>query len=256
MQSCNYQSLRARRFALGIIVLFGSCLSVETSQRGDVLNKSRQCIIVITDSWNATHGVLQRFERGAENVWHRVSGEVPIITGRAGLGWGRGEVDPQNLTGPTKREGDGKAPAGVFQLGTACGFGHKPRSIKLPYLRLSKNTLAIDDPASRYYNQIVDVTKVAKPDWHSVEKPVPTDIRYKWSIVVVHNMPPVAGKGSCVFLHLWKDQSTPTSGCTAMSEDDLLTLFGWLDPAARPLLVQLPRSIYNRVRRDWELPQL
>jgi D-alanyl-D-alanine dipeptidase len=102
----------------------------------------------------------------------------------------------------------------------------------------------------------VDTSKVADKDWRTAEKPVLADIRYKWGVMVEHNVPPVPGKGSCIFLHIWKNSSTATSGCTAMSEKNFLRMFAWLNPQQNPLLVQLPRPIYNELRRKWALPDL
>jgi D-alanyl-D-alanine dipeptidase len=31
-------------------------------------------------------------------------------------------------------------------------------------------------------------------------------------------------------------------------------VLGWLDPAKKPLLVQLPESEYQRLKKKWKLP--
>lgn len=64
---------------------------------------------------------------------------------------------------------------------------------------------------------------------------------------------PVAGAGSCIFLHVWKP-GQPTAGCTAMAQPDLEALLLWLDPARQPLLVQLTTGNYATLRREWGLP--
>jgi zinc D-Ala-D-Ala dipeptidase len=217
---------------------------------------SGQCIVVITESWTADHGVLRWFERTSDSQWEQRGGPAPVVVGRAGLAWGRGEMNSNGLAGPIKREGDDKAPAGVFRLGTAFGYPAKPIPTRLPYLALSNNIVAVDDPHSRFYNRLVNLTQINHPDWKSAEKMILSDQRYKWGIVVLHNEPPKSGAGSCIFLHVWLNSSTPTSGCTAMPEEDLRRLIGWLDPAKAPLLVQLPRSIYRERRGQWGLPKL
>ena len=126
----------------------------------------------------------------------------------------------------------------------------------MPYLGLTKNTLAVDDPASPYYNQLVDQSKIKDRDWRSAEKMILADDRYKWGVVVQHNFPPKPGFGSCIFLHVWKTPTTLTTGCTAMSEQDLLDIIRWLDPAQRPLLVQMPRPVYQKLRVKYDLPTL
>ena len=63
------------------------------------------------------------------------------------------------------------------------------------------------------------------------EKMLRDDGLYKWGVFVEHNPAAAPGAGSCIFLHIWKDSTTPTTGCTAMAEKDLVKLLRWLDPA-------------------------
>ena len=224
----------------------------------DQIRNSRQCIVVITDSWTASSGTALWFDRVTGSPWQGRGGPVPVLLGRAGLAWGRGELDKSRRTGPLKREGDDKAPAGVFRLGTTFGYAANGKSLhsKMPYLALTKNIVAVDDPASRYYNQLIDKSRLTKVDWHSAENMILADNRYKWGVTVLHNVPPAPGAGSSIFIHVWKDSATATSGCTAMAEENLLRLLAWLDPAKAPLLVQLPRPIYNELHLQLGLPDI
>jgi L,D-peptidoglycan transpeptidase YkuD (ErfK/YbiS/YcfS/YnhG family) len=64
------------------------------------------------------------------------------------------------------------------------------------------------------------------------------DNLYKYGIVVEYNMNPVIkGHGSAIFFHLWRGNEKPTEGCVALSEEDLVTILRWLNPASRPLVV-------------------
>jgi L,D-peptidoglycan transpeptidase YkuD (ErfK/YbiS/YcfS/YnhG family) len=119
----------------------------------------------------------------------------------------------------------------------------------------------VDDPASLHYNRIVDRASVA-PDWKSSEHMRNAGEAYVWGVVVDHNATvpggtsqPVPGSGSCVFLHIWEGTGRGTTGCTAMAEANLETLLTWLDPARRPLLVQLPEPVYARLEHAWRLPR-
>ena len=211
--------------------------------------------MVVSDSWSATNGTLAWFER-TNGSWTKRGGPVPALLGRAGMAWGRGEANITGLVGPQKREGDDKAPAGVFRLGTAFGYAADPPETKMPYEPLTKNIVAVDDPQSRYYNQLVDATKVHDIDWRTAENMILTDNRYRWGVVVLHNFSAVPDAGSCIFLHCWKDPSTATSGCTAIAEENLMKLLRWLDPKQNPRLIQLPRSPYNELRLKWDFPEL
>jgi D-alanyl-D-alanine dipeptidase len=235
------------------VILLASELGA-AADHPDPLAHSMQCIVVITDSWTASHGALHTFERSSGSGWEQHGQQKSVVVGRAGLAWGRGDVDTSRLLGPIKREGDDKAPAGIFRLGTAFGYAAHPMATKVPYLHLSKQIVAVDDANSRYYNRLIDVTTVPHPDWRSAENMMLPDDRYKWGVSVSHNHDAVPGAGSCIFLHVWKDQSTATSGCTAMPEPVMISLLQWLDPAKQPRLVQLPRSIYNELRPKWRLP--
>jgi D-alanyl-D-alanine dipeptidase len=195
-----------------------------------------------------------RTEKAAD--WMEHGPGFAVVAGKNGLGQGRGVVRLPFANAPAKKEGDNRAPAGIFRLSSA--FGYAPaRSatwIKLPYLALSRQIEGIDDVNSRYYNKLVDRSKVATVDWHSSEKMRRDDILYKWGVVVDHNPLATRGAGSCIFLHIWKSPTSPTVGCTAMPERELVKLLRWLDPAHHPILVQMPRSVYRSIRTKYGLP--
>ncbi len=213
-----------------------------------------QCLVVTTASWTATEGSLAAFERDTQGLWHRRGNAVPLRTGKAGLAWGAGLLPDPALPGPHKVERDNRAPAGVFRLGSVFGYAPEKPLTKMRYLPLSHNILGIDDAHSRYYNQLVDTSRTPHPDWRSAENMILADDRYKWGIVVEHNVPPKPGAGSCIFLHVWKNSQTATTGCTALPESALLDIIRWLDPARHPLLIQLPVPAYEKLRARWSLP--
>jgi L,D-peptidoglycan transpeptidase YkuD (ErfK/YbiS/YcfS/YnhG family) len=221
------------------------------------LSDSRQCVVVVASGWNSTTGILRAFERG-RGGWEMRDEPVPVVLGKHGLGWGIGLTDLKKDSGPKKREGDNRVPAGIFLLGPA--FGYAPASsarwIKLRYVALTAETEGVDDPRSRYYNQVVDRSKVAQVDWHSSEKMRRADDLYKWGLVVAHNPAATPGAGSCIFMHIWKNSSAATVGCTAMAEQNLVRLLRWLDPTARPVLVQMPQPEYEENRAEFGLPPL
>ncbi len=67
-----------------------------------------------------------------------------------------------------------------------------------------------------------------------------SSIEYKYGIVVEHNREAKPMGGSCIFIHIKRDDSG-TSGCTAMGEDKILDILRWLREESTPLLIQLPR---------------
>src|SRR5579871_1777988 len=179
-----------------------------------------------------------------------IGNAIPVSLGRSGLGWGEG-LHPAQSSGPVKKEGDGRSPAGIFRMGTA--FGYRPLDGKWPYRVLTPDTECVDDAQSKRYNRLVD-RSTEKVDWKSSEKMLRSDDLYRIGIVVLHNDQPIPGKGSCIFLHIRATPESATVGCTAMEPNHIETILKWLDPAKRPILVQLPKAEYQRLKKEWELP--
>jgi len=182
----------------------------------------------------------------------------PRCGGQEGLGWGAGvaaEAGRRAANDPVKKEGDGKSPAGIFRLSTIFGYAaQEPPGWKMPYLNLTPSVECVDDARSKFYTRVLDRASVA-PDWNSSEQMLRPDGEYRWGLVVDHNAEPVtAGAGSCIFLHIWLGPGVGTTGCTAMAQEQLEGLLARLDPARNPLLVQLPRPQYKKLRRRWKLP--
>lgn len=217
-----------------------------------------QAVVSLTADWDSTAAVLQRYERaGARAPWRAVGAPWRAAVGRTGLAWGRG-LAASHGPGPEKREGDGKAPAGIFRLGPAFGYAQADslRWIRLPYVHSLPSVKCVDDAKSRYYNRgLVDQDTVASPDWSSHEEMRLTGDVYRLGIWVSHNdAPPVPGGGSCIFMHIWKAPDVPTVGCTAMDGGEMEVLLRWLDPRARPVLVQAPRTAYPALAATLRLP--
>ena len=214
-----------------------------------------QLVLVVTPAWDSTAGVLRRFVRDdAGSAWRRVGRGVPIVVGVSGLAWGIDALG--KASDPHKREGDGRAPAGVFPLDSAFGFA--PASavpwVRLPYLPLTAGSECVDDTTSVHYNTVVDRATVAPVDWSSAERMRQIG-QYQLGVMVGYNTRPIRpGYGSCIFLHIWGGAGSSTAGCTAFPRADVETLLRWLDPARRPVLVQLPAAEYARLRARWRLP--
>jgi D-alanyl-D-alanine dipeptidase len=211
-------------------------------------------VVVTTANFAAKAGTLARYERDdASDSWRRIGEEIPVVVGRSGMGWGRG-LHPAQSGGPSKREGDGRAPAGVFRLSGTFGYAESAPG-RLPYTPLTDTVECVDDPRSKRYNVIVDTSGITNPDWSSFEKMRRDDDLYRLGVVVDHNaFPATAGAGSCVFLHVWRGPQDGTAGCTAMDAEAMAQVAGWLDARARPVLVQLPAHEYDRLREAWRLP--
>jgi D-alanyl-D-alanine dipeptidase len=216
-------------------------------------------IVVITRDWDAVPGSMRRFERdGVRAAWRPVGADVPVVVGAAGLGWGDGlhGMGSPGEVGPVKHEGDNKSPAGVFRLTST--FGYAPKDslawLEMPYTRATDEYKCVDDMHSVHYNEML-MSNRSSMDWHSAEDMHRPDSLYRLGVVVEHNANGrEVGGGSCIFLHIWPGAAGNTSGCTAFSSAAMLEVLAWLDPDALPILVQLPRGEYDRLRGAWALP--
>lgn len=242
MLACNEPTNKSTTKDRPISSLFDSC---------------EQLVIVQTKNDTTHIGTLRKYIR-KNGKWMVYEQAHPVTLGRTGLAWGDGIHDQSLVTGYTKKEGDGKSPAGVFRFGAAFGYA-TPNKLTNPipsgYLPITEVTQCIEDSNSKYYNQIIDNTKVKK-DWEAADFMRRKDDLYKWGIFVEHNLPAKASAGSCIFFHLWRANDKPTAGCTAMTEDHILSLIKWIDPQKNPLLVQLVEKDYPRFQEYYALPEL
>jgi D-alanyl-D-alanine dipeptidase len=218
--------------------------------------ESLQAVVVSAKKWDSTTGTAALFERAnAKAGWKRVGDKFPVLLGRSGMAWAQDSA-PERAS-EFKKEGDGRSPAGLFPITFAFGTSSKPEQLALPYIMVVRDTECVDDPRSGHYNKLVERMKVGNFDWKSSEKMLETPEEYGLGAFVAYNTYPViAGNGSCIFLHVWKDAATPTSGCTAMERRNIERVVSWLDNSKTPYLVQLPESELKRYRKAWNLPKL
>ena len=184
------------------------------------LGESTQLIFVTNRNSSSSLVTIHAVER-ENDVWHLI---FPAFKGSIGE-MGFASVDH-------KREGDGKSPSGIFPLGMA--FGYDPSvETRLPYRQTTEDDFWVDDVNSDDYNQWVK----GEPSAASWEKMRRDDDRYRYGVVIEYNMHPIVkGKGSAIFLHVWKPGGS-TLGCVSMSEEMILNVLGWLDPAQKPLII-------------------
>lgn len=246
-----------------LLTLLASACSHQVSRNGATSwAGTQQLVLVTTPSWEATTGNLRRYARNGGG-WKQIGASTPVVIGRTGSAWGLG-LHPAQASGPIKKEGDGRAPAGVFRIGEAFGYTDSARTA-LPYLPMQASHYCMDVPASPLYNRIVDARVVGESAVQGSTEPMRLDIhnkgdqRYKWGFVIQHNIPvdggqAVHGAGSCIFAHLWKTAASTTAGCTAMDEPAMRDLLAWLRADADPVFVLLPQAEYRRVQVAWNLP--
>ena len=234
---------------LGLCACAGRPVPAGTAESG-------QLVLVLAGDLGSTTGELRTYGR-AGGAWKLESGPVFVNLGKKGLAWGAGLHGANPAGAPEKREGDGKAPVGLFAIGE--GFAYDPAEVgaaRLPVLLADADLLCVDDVKSAHYNAILRASQVKK-DWDSVEDMRRKDEAYRYGALVRHNMDPAApGGGSCIFLHVWLGRGVPSSGCTNMAPEHMLGLLRWLDPGKGPVMVLLPVDEYARLKTAWGLPRV
>jgi zinc D-Ala-D-Ala dipeptidase len=239
-----------RLLTLLILLIFSNAIIAQGQKTlGD---NALQAVVVTTKSWSAVQGNTQLFERKSlKTAWKLVGKSFPIVVGKNGLGWSDASYPTKGS--PFKREGDGKSPAGIFSLTAA--FGSSEQKVNLPFTQLAESTECVDDSKSKQYNLIVDNKKVAV-DWNSSEKMLSVGKQYDLGVFVAHNSEQKQLGGSCIFLHIWANNSTGTAGCTAMERTNIKRIFNWIDANKKPVLIQMTQDWYQDYQIMWNLPKL
>lgn len=121
-----------------------------------------------------------------------------------------------------KREGDGATPIGRFVLRELLFRRDRvaPPVTGLPSRIIDVDAGWSDDPADPAYNR-----QIQRPYRYSHESLYREDGLYDLIAPLGYNdEPPVAGLGSAIFLHVARDDYSPTEGCVALARSDLLII--------------------------------
>jgi L,D-peptidoglycan transpeptidase YkuD (ErfK/YbiS/YcfS/YnhG family) len=147
------------------------------------------------------------------------------------VGWGG--------IGEKRREGDGITPAGRHRIEAVLrrpdrvwnAYGKRMESILRPFRSgiVSLRDGWSDDPADPDYNR-----RVRRPHRFGHEALRRADRMYDLVAVTDWNRhPPVKGRGSAIFLHVWRRPRHPTAGCIAFRRADLAWILARWTPRDR-----------------------
>ncbi len=202
------------------------------------LTKTNQVIFVKTPSVNSVEGEMFLYQRKNLSGQWKLIDSFAVVVGKNGLAKAAGAKIPLNNIMPTKHEGDGKSPAGIFPLGKVFSY-HDVKNLKMPFVQVDSNFYCVDDAASVYYNTLIR-QDTAHQNFNSFEYMRRHDSLYEFGVWVLHNSNPVVdGDGSCIFLHVWRNSNSGTTGCTAMQRENIIRLIHWLDKKKNPVLLQI-----------------
>ncbi len=223
-------------------------------------NDCTQVVMGISKNWNSSDASITLYEKKGDQ-WVIAIKTWPARLGKNGLAWGRGLHPRIKSSGPTKVEGDWRAPAGIFKIGGAYGYAaeieHHPQ---LPYRQITPKDLWVEDSSSPHYNQHMILKDLPDTVWQRKAQMRQNDHAHSLKLYIGHNDAILGGKpiperGSAIFFHIWREAGDrPTAGCTTMSEKMLHKLIARIDPKQKPVYVLLPESEYEHLKKSWRLP--
>jgi L,D-peptidoglycan transpeptidase YkuD (ErfK/YbiS/YcfS/YnhG family) len=239
-----------------LLLLFLSAFSL----LAEVPRNCDQALVGVADDWNSSKVTLTLYQKSGKS-WKPVGQSWQGRLGKSGLAWGKGIHHSVKSNAPTKREGDWRAPAGIFKIGGAYGYApniqHHP---KLPYHQITTKDLWVEDRNSTKYNQHVILDHEPTTDWEKNAQMRQNDHAHSLKLYIAHNdaimgEKPTPGLGSAIFFHIWRGGgSRPTAGCTTMHETKLKQLIATIDPNKHPVYILLPKAEYQQLRKSWKLP--
>ncbi len=130
-----------------------------------------------------------------------------------------------------KREGDGATPVGSHRIVGCLYRADRLARAEVPDWAepIGPGDLWSDDSRDPDYNHLVTT-----PHAWSHERLRRADPQYDLVLVTNWNWPEaVPGRGSAIFLHMWRRPRRPTAGCVAFSRADLLWIAQRLQPSSR-----------------------
>jgi len=210
-----------------------ACVSIATASNLDIktflathennIKKSTQVLIVIDNNspFPNQRKVYALEKKGGE--WRPAFEPFDAVIGKNGF-----------AAAGKKREGDGKTPSGAFLLQMTFGYD-KSINTKMPYHQALFDDIWVDDPKANDYNRWVKKSEALDISYEIMRR---DDNLYKYGIVIEYNTNPVVkGYGSAIFFHVWRGKDIPTSGCVAVSEQNIVKILAWLDPKALPVII-------------------
>lgn len=242
-----------KRFALSLfaLVAFSSpALSFELPA------ECQQCLVGIAANWDSSYVTLTWYEKQG-GQWKQSGSSWKGRLGKNGLVWGHG-IHPVPAGATTKREGDRRAPAGVFFLGGAWGYAPSiQKSPELNYVQVTSRDLWYEDVNSPYYNQYRRIDHEPSTAAEKKAQMKQGDYAHSLKLFIAHNAYPkiTPGAGSSIFFHIWRNGGgSATFGCTTMEETNLKSLIAKVEPAKYPVYVLLPEAEYQKYKPEWKLP--
>ncbi len=204
------------------------------------LQSARRLVLVTAENMETSAATVQLFERASPaDAWRPLGPVEPALLGRAGMAWGYGFQQLRQGGEPLKIEGDKRTPSGIYGIGSSFGFA---ASTQPGYIQIKDETVCVDDPVSSAYNTITSRAVVgAKVHVENMR----TNTPYRRGLVVNYPTNVATRAGSCIFIHVQRSATNPTTGCVALPEARVVALQDFAEPGA--VLATLPQAALSRL---------
>lgn len=204
------------------------------------LQSARRLVLVTANNMDTSAATMQLFERASPTeAWHPLGPVEPALLGSGGMAWGIGFHQFGQTGEPLKVEGDKRTPTGVYRIGQSFGF---TPSEQLGYIKITEDTVCVDDPTSPAYNTITSRAAIGS---RTHRENMHTNPRYRRGLLVNYPTDAAARAGSCIFIHVQRSPTSPTLGCVALPEARIVALQDFAEPGA--VLAVLPKAALGRL---------
>lgn len=133
--------------------------------------------------------------------------------------------------GPGKQsEGDTKTPLGTWEVGKAYGINDDPGSL-IPYTKVTEDMYwCATGSNGKKYNTLIYRSNNPDADYSEDEHLIDYPIVYNYLLDLGYNKAGAPYAGNAIFLHCWRGPDSPTGGCVAVSEEDMVTILKTITP--------------------------
>lgn len=226
----------------------------------DILSACRAAIVLAAAAFAVSCGtktpteqfIQSKFDQYADSskvnqlvfvCWYNHESDAEIMMyERDGRKWKETLACPgfigRNGLSANRHAGDKTTPIGDFGIVESFGLKENPGT-SLPYFVVEDHHWCCGDSVA--YNRIIDIRDC--PHHCEGEHLIDYDPAYNYSIFFDFNKECVLGKGSAIFFHCYSSRRY-TSGCVAVSEDDMKKIMMSVDMGARIIIQDFPALSY------------
>lgn len=133
--------------------------------------------------------------------------------------------------GPGKQsEGDTKTPLGTWTIGEAYGINDDP-GCGVPYTQVDDDMYwCATGSNSKKYNTLIKRSDDPDADYSEDEHLIEYPVVYNYLLDLGYNRAGAPYAGNAIFLHCWRGPDSPTGGCVAVSEENMIKILQTIKP--------------------------